>query len=215
MSNRRCLLLFMSMTSLLVVLPFVGEASGARIVANVVHLSILVASVIAVGRSVRSALAATLVAGGVLASHVAGLHWGDASALAWSWAAGAVFYVGTVFCLLRYIFGKEGITADKLYGAAAAYLMLGYMWAYLYAIVQHIYPGSFSYAGSPDATLTIPDLVYFSFTTLTTAGFGDIVPRSPPARALANLEQICGLLFVAVLIARLVSVYRQGGPNAQ
>ena len=105
---------------------------------------------------------------------------------------------------MRYVLLPEVMNADKLYGAAAAYLMLGIMWAYFFGIVQHYYPGAFGHA---DAPLTPFDLLYFSFAVLTTAGFGDIVPVLPVARGLTMLEQIAGVLYVAILIARLSGMY--------
>jgi hypothetical protein len=98
------------------------------------------------------------------------------------------------------------MTADKLYGAAAAYLMIGTLWAYLYALVAYHYPGSFL-GELPTGPGMVIDLLYFSFTVLTSTGFGDIVPLSPQARAVCIVEQLTGALFVAILIARLAGVY--------
>ncbi len=75
--------------------------------------------------------------------------------------------------------------------------------------MQHFYTGSFALQGVPVAAMTPLELTYFSFVTLTTSGFGDIVPVLPHARSLVNLEQICGTLFVAILIARLAGIYPQ------
>ena len=98
----------------------------------------------------------------------------------------------------------EVMNANKLYGAGAIYLMLGVTWAYFYGVIQYFYPGSFAPAGAP---LQQFDFLYFSFAVLTTAGFGDIVPVHPVARGLTMLEQIIGVLYVAILIARLSGMY--------
>jgi len=111
---------------------------------------------------------------------------------------------------MRYVLSAEAMNADKLYGAAAAYLMLGVVWYYAYSIVQHLVPASFVVHSTPTETLTRFELIYFSFTVLTSTGFGDIAALSPQARSLANLEAICGILFVAIPVARLVGIY----PNA-
>ena len=121
-----------------------------------------------------------------------------------SWAFGWAFYCITLVLLLRYVLMPDVMNSDRLYGAAAAYLMLGVVWAYWYGIIQYFYPGAFSTAGAP---LNLFDLLYFSFAVLTTAGFGDIVPVAPFARGLTMLEQVVGVLYIAILIARLHSMY--------
>jgi hypothetical protein len=95
---------------------------------------------------------------------------------------------------------------DKLWGAAAAYLLLGLAWAIAYALVQHHVPGSFASGGTP-RDLDGADLLYFSFTVLTSTGFGDIVPVHHPAKTVVVIQQIVGTLYVAILIARLIDAY--------
>ena len=128
------------------------------------------------------------------------------AAFASSWKFGAALYLATITYLLRYVFQPEVMTADKLYGAAAAYLMIGVLWAYLYSILDHAYPQSFSVAGQP-TTLQYTDAFYFSFTVLTSTGFGDVVPLTRQARAVCVVEQLTGAMFLAILIARLAGVY--------
>jgi hypothetical protein len=117
-----------------------------------------------------------------------------------------MLYAATVGYQLHYVFQRDVMTADKLYGAAAAYLMLGVLWAFLYAITNHFQPGSFAFGGTV-ASPTFADLVYFSFTVLTSTGFGDAVPLQRYARGLCVLEQLTGALFLAILIARLAGIY--------
>ena len=114
--------------------------------------------------------------------------------------------MATIGYLLHYVFQDEVMTADKLYGAAAAYLMLGVLWGYLYAIANHLHPGSFAFGGAVASPL-FGELIYFSFTVLTSTGFGDAVPLLRHARGLCVLEQLMGALFLAILIARLAGVY--------
>ena len=98
------------------------------------------------------------------------------------------------------------MTADKLYGAAAAYLMLGVLWAYVYSIIDYVYP-QFLFDRRPADAAAALDSLYFSFTVLTSTGFGDIVPLTRQARAICVVEQLTGALFLAILIARLAGVY--------
>ena len=98
--------------------------------------------------------------------------WGEQrELLVWSWSFGAALYFATLTYLLQYAFRREVMTADKLWGAAAAYLLLGVLWVYLYALVDHHWPNSFSIGGTL-ARVTVSDLIYFSFTVLTSTGFG-------------------------------------------
>jgi len=120
---------------------------------------------------------------------------------------GGAFYFATVVYLMRYVFSRESMTADKLSGAAAAYLMIGILWLYLYGITQYFFPGAFSVGGAVVSQVPGPDLIYFSFSTLTTTGFGDIAPVHRIARSLATLEATLGTLYVAILIARLAGIY--------
>ena len=131
--------------------------------------------------------------------------------LALSRAFGAAFYFITVSYLLGYVLNPRTFTTDKLYGAAAAFLMLGVLWSYFYAMVLSFYPGALSAGGSPMTQFQMSDLVYFSFTVRTSTGFGDITPVHPVIRMLCVLEQVAGVLYLAILIARLASAYPSPG----
>jgi hypothetical protein len=199
-----CAYLFFALLLLLVLVPIFGASQTGRIVVNVMNISILFAAVVAVGRTPRLYAIALLLGLPVAGFQVAGIVRAEPEYLMLSWAFGACFYFWTVTLLLRYVLLPEVMNANKLYGAGAIYLMLGVMWAYFYGVIQYFYPGSFAPAGAP---LNLLDLLYFSFTVLTTVGFGDIVPVHPVARGLTTLEQVVGVLYVAILIARLSGMY--------
>jgi hypothetical protein len=116
-----------------------------------------------------------------------------------------LYFVTTVY-LLRYVFQPTVMTPDKLFGAAAVYLMIGVLWAYIYATVGFFYPQSYMIVGQP-GHLVYADALYLSITVLTSTGFGDITPLTRQARGVCMVEQITGALFVAILIARLAGVY--------
>ena len=178
-----------------------------KIGVNLLNMFILVAAVAAVGRTRFSFVTAVLFTLPVVGFQLAGLAFGEEHYLFWSWAFGATFYATTLMYLLRYVFSSDVMDADKLFGAAAAYMLLGLLWGYFYLISQYLNVNAFSLYGQPVATMPVPDMIYFSYTTLTSTGFGDIAPLHPRTRALVNLEQICGTLFVAILIARLAGIY--------
>jgi amino acid transporter len=100
------------------------------------------------------------------------------------------------------------VNIGHLYTAASIYLLIGISWFALYSAIENIYPGSFlqTTAGSTNRP---SDLLYFSLVTLTTVGYGDILPGSGEVRMLAALEAVTGVLYVAITVALLVSAYKQ------
>jgi hypothetical protein len=110
----------------------------------------------------------------------------------------------TLSALVLYQVLRSGrITFHRIQGSVAAYLLLGLAWASAYDFVLQLRPGAFRFPDASDPQLT---LLYFSFVTLTTVGYGDVTPVLPAARSLAVAEALVGQLFPAILIARLVSM---------
>ena len=109
--------------------------------------------------------------------------------------------------LLASVVTAKTVTSDVLGGAIAVYLLIGIAWAVIYALIEGLSPGSFAIAEAGKGTIW-DQLLYFSFTTLTTLGYGDISPLTPVARIWAVFEAICGTFFLAILISRLVSLYK-------
>ncbi len=203
---QRCFYLFIALLALMMVAMLLEPTPRARILLNAINLLIDVAAVAAVGRTRWSFMVATVLAIPSMWFQVRGIAEGDETRLVFSWAFSAALYAVTIGYLLRYVFQRDVMTSDKLYGAAAGYLMIGVLWALLYAIVGHFRPGSFAVGGTV-TTPSFDDLLYFSVTTLTSTGFGDIVPLLRQVRALCVFEQLTGALFLAILIARLAGVY--------
>lgn len=107
------------------------------------------------------------------------------------------------------VFGEGPVTGHRIRGAVVMYLLLGVIWAILYHVVALTIPQAFrlpeDFAGGyPDALQR--QLMYFSFITLTTTGFGDITPVHPVAKMLTMFEALAGQLFLAITIARLVAL---------
>jgi hypothetical protein len=144
------------------------------------------------------------------------LHAGGALGLhpaiyAASLAAQAAFHAFVVSCLLRYMLRDEVMTRDELFAAAGLYVLLAFVFAYLYALVEFLAPGAFylNPSNNPDGVASWWELLYFSFTCLTSVGFGEITPVSDPARSLVMIEQMMGVLYLALVISRLVSLQAQ------
>ena len=107
---------------------------------------------------------------------------------------------------LRFAFSARSVDRQHVDAALSAYLLAGVFFGSFYWVLEQIQPGTFTFAGDFSRT----SAMYFSFVTLATLGYGDIVPRSDVARGLAIVEGVGGQLFLAVLIARLVSLYARG-----
>jgi ion channel len=124
-----------------------------------------------------------------------------------------MFLIVTVVALVSRLFIIRSVTLDIISAAICAYLLIGIAFAYAFAIVELIHPGSFSAKlflgptrGVAPLLASFHSLLYFSFVCLTTTGFGDIAPISEAARSLSVMESVLGQLYVAILIARLVSL---------
>ena len=204
--SQRCFWLFVVLLILIGAVSFVPASDSGRLILNVVNMFVLIATVAAVGRTTLSFVIALLLATPAMWFQYLGLWHDDDRNLAISWMFSALLYFVTVAYLLRYVFQPKIMTPDKLFGAASAYLLIGVLWAYVYASIGFFYPHSYMIVGQP-GRLVYADALYFSITVLTSTGFGDITPLTRPARGMCMVEQIVGSLFVAILIARLAGVY--------
>jgi voltage-gated potassium channel len=122
----------------------------------------------------------------------------------------ASFFIAMIVRLLYKIVHDTVVTADTLYGAASIYLFIGITFALVYYIISRLEPGAFyvNATRSADVIGGWPSYVYFSFVTLSTVGYGDITPASQLVRSVVILQVVTGVFYVAVLIGRLVDLYR-------
>ena len=124
----------------------------------------------------------------------------------WSSVLHAAFYLYTTYGLIRYMFKDRFVTRDELFATGATFTVVAWAFAYLYMACQVIWPGSFTAALQSDAPRTWVELLFLSFTTLTSVGLSDIVPVLAQARSIVMIEQVAGLMYVAFVISRLVGL---------
>ncbi len=125
----------------------------------------------------------------------------------------AIYLGVAVLLILRDILFCQPITADTIRGGICVYFLIGFVWALLYGIVASFDPQAFSQPlirGTSYSDESYSKVIYFSFVTLTTLGYGDIIPISPLATMLTNLEAIIGQMYPAILISILVGGYLSG-----
>jgi voltage-gated potassium channel Kch len=112
---------------------------------------------------------------------------------------------------LRFVLGARMVDREHLYAGLSAYLLVGVFFGVFYWVLEQTWSGSFATPGEgAQGNFSRAAAIYYSFVTLTTLGYGDIVPRSEVARGLAIMEAVGGQLYLAVMIARLVSLYVSG-----
>jgi hypothetical protein len=121
-------------------------------------------------------------------------------------ATHVVLFVIVTGLILAYVLGEGEITFDRLSAAVCAYIFIGLIWADLFSIIEALRPGAIAIAEGYGDTPSLP-ILYFSFVTLTSLGYGDVAPVHGFARALAYTEAMIGQLYLAVLIGRLVGSY--------
>jgi hypothetical protein len=110
-----------------------------------------------------------------------------------------------VVLILMQVYRAGPVTRQRIEGAIAVYLLLGVLWSQIYFMVHFFDPGALQGVSDTEHRLA-SRLMYFSFVTLTSTGYGDVTPLTPPAQSLANLESVVGQLYPAILLARLVSL---------
>jgi hypothetical protein len=125
----------------------------------------------------------------------------------WSSLLHAVFYFYTGYGLLRYMFADNWVTRDELFATGATFTVVAWGFAYLYVAVQFIWPHSFTiYGEALPGTRSWFELLYLSITTMTSTGLSDIVAVTPHARSFVLIQQVAGMLYVALVVARLVGL---------
>jgi hypothetical protein len=209
MRRNRCGVLLAALCLFILINPFVAGSFGAVFVA-LGMVTILVLAMWALRARRRTLLAFGLLAlftVNAVAVDRLGAHWLRPATL----AVTGVFIGSVTAGLLYYVLDWRPITADKVFGAVAAYVLIAFTFASLFGLLQQIEPHAFHAAPvhAPDEHLDWPTMMYFSFTVLTSTGFGEITPVTRMARSLIIIEQVLGVMYVAFLIARLANLYRR------
>ncbi len=131
---------------------------------------------------------------------------GDDDLLPYSSAFEAVLYFYAAGALIAYMLADHEITRDELFAVGATFTLVAWGFAYAYTVCQAIDPGSFTAAVNPEGDRTWTELLFLSFTTLSSTGLSDVVPIRPFARGMVMIEQLAGLGYVAIVVSRLIGL---------
>jgi hypothetical protein len=188
------------------VYPFLEEGAVARALFSVFGIAILGLVVLAVRKTPGLTWVALLLGGPATVLLLIQAATDSSDLLPYSSALEAVLYFYAAGALIAYMLEDHEISRDELYAVGATFTLVAWAFAYTFTVVQAIYPHSFTAAVDPEAQRSWMELLFLSFTTLTSTGLSDVVPIRPFARAVCMIEQLGGLAYVAVLVSRLVGL---------
>ena len=201
-------LLAAQLTAVLVY-PFLEDSDVGRALFSVLGIAILGLVVLAV-RSTQSLTWVGLLLGiPATVLLLIQIVTGDDALLPYSSAFEAALYLYAAYALIKYMLADHIITRDELYAVGATFTLVAWAFAYIFVVNQAIEPRSYTAAVNPLGERTWMELLFLSFTTLSSTGLSDVVPVKPFARGIVMLEQLAGLAYVAMVVSRLVGMLVQ------
>ncbi len=196
------------------VLPFMSEAGVGAIALRIGTSLLLLAAVYSVSEKRWPLILAVALALPAIGAQMVPSLLGDHGTLMVRMGMSAVLLIYITVLISVFLARQEHVSADMILGAINVYLLFAIAFMFLHAFVEVVEPGAYLYQGEslsvalkghPEVD-ALAFLLYFSVVTLTTLGYGDIIPAIPAARMLCSLEAVIGQLFVAVFIARMVAL---------
>ena len=197
---------FAAQLGAVLVYPFMKDNGVGRALISVFGIAILGLVVLAVRSSPGLTWVSLLLALPATVLLLIQAVTGSDALLPYSSALEAVLYFYAAGALIGYMLADHEITKDELWAVGATFTLVAWAFAYAYTVVQAIEPGSFTAAVRPDEDRTWVELLFLSFTTLSSTGLSDVVPVKPFARGLVMLEMLAGLGYVAMVVSRLVGL---------
>jgi hypothetical protein len=208
-ADGRGLSIFLAALVAIIVVPaLVPIGLPGRLIADALISLMLVSGAGSAADRPRTVLIVSAIAVAALLVRWASWLYPAAGLTVWREISTLVSLAALCWVTLALVLRPGRVTTRRIEGAIAFYLLLGFTWAQAYELMSLWHPDAF--AGAVDGT-GVPPWTYYSFVTLTTMGYGDIMPVHPLARALAVLEALTGQLYLAILLARLVSLEIQSG----
>ena len=209
--NNRFLFIILAIILVLLVNPFIHfRGPGGHLLSSFLLAMIPLASAYALTGDKKSAVVILSLAAPFLLLDAVNVFYTSRLLMIVAYSFATALYLYIVVLLARNLLTIRVITANLIYCAISIYLLIGIMWAGIYVVLETLSPGSFG------GTSGQSDLLYFSFVTLTTVGFGDVAPLSILSRRLAVFEAAMGSIYMAVIVAMIVGRYMslQAVPDA-
>lgn len=204
-SHPSAVLLFGQLLAILAY-PFFDKSAPGRALLGLVGTGLVLVALWAVRRTPALTRMAVILGGPAMVFNVLeAVFPGEGWVVLVSALLHAPFYFYISYGMIRYLFHDEKVTRDELFATGAAFTVVAWGFAYVYAGAQVVWPGSFvAYDGAGDRTWF--ELLFLSFTTLTSVGLSDVIPVLPHARSLVIVEQVAGVLYIALVVARLIGL---------
>lgn len=197
-----CLVLLLVQLGGVVLYPFMAESFVGRTTFSVFGLVVLVMTIVALRATPFFTWVSGLVFVPAAALLMVAAVTGDEDLFPWSAGFELVIYFYAGISMLAYMLKDENVTVDEMWAIPAVFTLFAWAFTYLFVVVQALDPGAF---GGGDARGWM-DLLFLSFTTLSSTGLSDIVPVTGHARSVVMLEQVAGIFYIAMVVTRLVSL---------
>jgi hypothetical protein len=215
-TGHKFFLLFLFLLLDLALYPYVGDTGVRYHVFRVFGIAVTLMTVYAVSFRRGLIVVALILAGPAIAEHAIVFRPRMVPASAIAVVLSFAFDVFIIVVIFRRVFAREEPTTETIFGAVCIYLLIGFSFARLYAIMAIIQPHAFYLdpAINPHAVPMGFDFIFFSFGSMTTAGASGIAAASPQVRSLSTIESILAVLYLAVMISRLMGAYRPNQPGS-
>ena len=184
--------------------PIIEDTRGGQVVFNAFGVVVLAMTVLMVRRTPGHAWISGSIAVPIIILLALQTLYGMEYLLPWSSALEALFYFYAAVSLVGYMMEDRRTTPDELFAAAATFTLLAWGFTHLFVLLQAMHPGTFAAAVNAADARTWTELNYLSFALLSSTGIGDVIPLTSQARALASVEMLVGLMYLAAVVARLI-----------
>lgn len=198
-------LLSAQLVSLVLYAAFDGSPSG-RALLSVFGVMILMLVVWVIDRSPALTWIAWVLVAPAIVLSLLSILFVNPILLIWASLLEAALYFYAASSMVAYMMKDYRVTTDELFAAGATFTLVAWGFAHAFVVCQTWFPGSFIGIVNPDQPRTFLELLFLSFTNLTAAGLGDILPVTAPARVLVMLEQFAGIAYIAVVVSRLIGM---------
>ena len=201
--------LLIALGLLIFLFPLIEESAWSGILESILFSVVLLSALFAIANRKTVVIVAALLVLPALTARWIHLYRPDIVPPEIFLIGGILFLLFAIWNLLRFVLTSPEVDLEILCASLSAFILLGLLWTFAYWLVAELNPDAFSFniAAESNKTMQGFNSFYFSFITLSTVGYGDITPVAKVARMLAATEAMTGLLYVAVLIARLVTLY--------